>query len=189
MEEPIGAGATAGRPPQPTTPPVPVFLDESGRRRRIVRWAGAAVGVLFLGYIGLVAASFTRAPFVRQLALPGIGSPAPGNGANPRPPQLGTGAVAIPQPDLSVTIPASPATTAPAARTATPSGGTATTATTSVITTATTEPGSTPTTATGGAPVTSPATTTTTARGNGRATGRSTTTTTASTSTTRHGRP
>lgn len=164
--------------------PRPVFLDETGRRRRAVRRTGTAVGAVFLVYIAALVASFARAPFVRQLSLPGGGSPVLGPSSHP--PALGDNARTSPAPDLRLTVP--PTTTTPTtaggsgrgpsssgATTPPLAGRTATTAASTPRTTA--APGASGTTTTVVAPVTTapPATTTTTAHGGGRS-GRTTTT-------------
>jgi hypothetical protein len=62
--------------------PGPVFVDESGRRRRIVRMAGIAVAVLALLYVCLVGVSLFVSPGILSLRLPGVGSLLP-NAAAP----------------------------------------------------------------------------------------------------------
>jgi len=63
----------------------PVFMDRTGRRRRLARWLGAwLAGLLTLGLAALVAALFGAAP----LTLPGL----PQGGA-----ATDTGRAAVPQ--------------------------------------------------------------------------------------------
>ena len=69
----------AGRPNRPAEPrrqrpvPPPVFVDDSGRRRRAGRLLGAGLAALVLCYVGVVGLTFSGAPLVGRLAPPGIG--------------------------------------------------------------------------------------------------------------------
>ena len=57
-------GVTAG--------PAPVFVDDSGRRRRAGRWIGGGLGALVLGYVALVGMTFAGVPLAGRLAPPGV---------------------------------------------------------------------------------------------------------------------
>lgn len=65
------------RPRQPATahrpPPVPIFVDDSGRRRRAARLVGSALAVAVLGYVVLISLSLAGVPLVGHLAPPGLG--------------------------------------------------------------------------------------------------------------------
>jgi hypothetical protein len=71
--------SAAGRPNRPAEPrrhrpiPPPVFVDDSGRRRRAGRLLGACLASLVLCYVGVVGLTFSGAPLVGRLAPPGIG--------------------------------------------------------------------------------------------------------------------
>jgi hypothetical protein len=52
--------------------PIPVFVDDSGRRRRAGRLLGGLLGALVLGYVAVVALTFAGAPLVGRLAPPGV---------------------------------------------------------------------------------------------------------------------
>lgn len=76
--------------------PPPVFVDESGRRRRIGQMLGVSLGTLVLGYVVVVALTFGGAPVVGSFAPPGLGDlsrPAGDDG-----PGVGTGAQVSPLP-------------------------------------------------------------------------------------------
>jgi hypothetical protein len=62
---------TATRPARPA--PIPVFVDESGRRRRVGRVVGGCLGTLVLGYVAVAALTFAGAPLVGRIAPPGLG--------------------------------------------------------------------------------------------------------------------
>jgi hypothetical protein len=62
---------TPGRRRRPVPPPV--FVDDSGRRRRAGRLVGACLAALVLGYVAVVGLTFSGAPLVGSLAPPGIG--------------------------------------------------------------------------------------------------------------------
>lgn len=53
--------------------PVPVFVDDTGRRRRLTRRVGRLLLIGFTAYIGLVAMGFARDPRLGPLHLPTIG--------------------------------------------------------------------------------------------------------------------
>lgn len=65
---------------------MPVFVDDSGRRHRIVRAFGWAVAVVVVLYLGLLGVSLVGSPDVVPLSLPAIGHLLPGPGA----PLIGT---------------------------------------------------------------------------------------------------
>jgi hypothetical protein len=54
------------------TSSTPVFVDDSGRRRRAGRVIGACLGALAFGYAAVVALTFAGAPVVGTLAPPGV---------------------------------------------------------------------------------------------------------------------
>ncbi len=58
------------RPPVPA--PTPVFVDDSGRRRRAGRLLGIGLGALVLAYVTVVGLTFAGAPVVGRLAPPGV---------------------------------------------------------------------------------------------------------------------
>lgn len=55
--------------------PAPVFVDDTGRRRRLTRRVGRVLLVGFTAYIGLVMMGFARDPRLGPLHLPTIGLP------------------------------------------------------------------------------------------------------------------
>lgn len=65
----------------PASPASPVFVDDSGRRHRIVRAFGWAVAVVVVLYLGLLGVSLVGSPNVLPLSLPAIGHLLPGPGA------------------------------------------------------------------------------------------------------------
>jgi hypothetical protein len=67
---PSGPDGPAGGRPGPV--PVPVFVDDSGRRRRAGRWIGAAVGALVVGYVAVLVMAFAGVPLTGPLAPPGV---------------------------------------------------------------------------------------------------------------------
>ncbi len=76
--------------------PLPVFVDESGRRRRVGQMLGVSLGTLVLGYVVVVALTFGGAPVVGSFAPPGLGDlsrPAGDDG-----PGVGSGAQVSPLP-------------------------------------------------------------------------------------------
>jgi hypothetical protein len=76
--------------------PLPVFVDESGRRRRVGQMLGVSLGTLVLGYVVVVALTFGGAPGVGSFAPPGLGDlsrPAGDDG-----PGVGSGAQVSPLP-------------------------------------------------------------------------------------------
>jgi hypothetical protein len=56
---------------QPTRA-VPVFVDDSGRRRRLARVAGGAICLVVCAYLALVGLTLTGAPGTRHLSPPGL---------------------------------------------------------------------------------------------------------------------
>lgn len=54
----------------------PVFVDDAGRRARLVRVVGVVAGLLVLGFIAMVGASLFGASWVPKLSL-GVAAPAP----------------------------------------------------------------------------------------------------------------
>ncbi|MEU5768442.1 hypothetical protein ABZ782_21250 [Streptomyces asoensis] len=75
---PAAAGAPGGRPESPDGTGSPVFVDESGRRSRRLRWLGAAIGVLCSVYALVIVATLVSgnsgAPW---LPLPGLDGDTP----------------------------------------------------------------------------------------------------------------
>ena len=122
---------TLRRSPEPE--PLPVFVDESGRRRRVGQLLGVSLGTLVLGYVVVVALTFGGAPVVGSFAPPGLGDlsrPAGDDG-----PGVGSGAQVSPLPTAGAPA-AAPAVggaatpgQAPAADDADPPDSSATTAT------------------------------------------------------------
>jgi len=113
--------------------PLPVFVDESGRRRRVGQLLGVSVGTLVLGYLVAVALTFAGTPVVGSYAPLGLGDlsrPAGDDG-----PGVGSGAQVSPLPTAGAPA-AAPAVggaatpgQAPAADDADPPDSSATTAT------------------------------------------------------------
>lgn len=64
------AGASTPRPARHQPRP-PVFVDDSGRRRRAGRWIGGGLGALVLAYVAVVGLTFAGVPLGR-LAPPGV---------------------------------------------------------------------------------------------------------------------
>ena len=56
---------------QPTRA-APVFVDDSGRRRRLARVAGGAICLVVCAYLALVGLTLTGAPGTRHLSPPGL---------------------------------------------------------------------------------------------------------------------
>jgi hypothetical protein len=52
--------------------PPPVFVDDSGRRRRAGRLVGICLATLVLSYVAVVGLTFSGAPLVNRLAPPGV---------------------------------------------------------------------------------------------------------------------
>ena len=52
--------------------PTPVFVDDSGRRRRAGRVLGTGLGLLVVAYVTVVGLTFAGAPLVGRLAPPGV---------------------------------------------------------------------------------------------------------------------
>src|SRR6185437_2998862 len=64
-----------------TAPQSPVFVDDTGRRHRMVRVVGWVVGGLTLSYLALLGVSLVGSPGLVPLSLPAIGSVLPGPSA------------------------------------------------------------------------------------------------------------
>jgi hypothetical protein len=65
--------ARASRPVRSARPePVPVFVDDSGRRRRAGRMVGATLAVAVLTYLVVIGLSVAGVPYVGRLAPPGL---------------------------------------------------------------------------------------------------------------------
>jgi hypothetical protein len=79
-------------------PPLPVFVDESGRRRRVGQTLGVSVGTLVLGYVVVVALTFGGVPMVGWFAPPGLGDLARPAGEDG--PGVGSGAQVSPLPTV-----------------------------------------------------------------------------------------
>jgi hypothetical protein len=62
-------------------PRFPVFVDESGRRRRWLRVVGWVLGSLAAAYVALFAISVVSSPSLLPLTLPGVGRFLPNAGA------------------------------------------------------------------------------------------------------------
>ncbi len=98
----------------PTAPDLglPVFVDETGRRWRRLRWVGRAAAACILAYLFLLGASFARAPWAPHLTLPGLGpvlaEPGPGASAD-----LGGDSQNVPAPDLKTTVARPPVASSP----------------------------------------------------------------------------
>src|SRR3954447_12923242 len=73
-------------PPSPQAAPTPVFVDDTGRRHRLVRLIGWTVGGLTLTYLGLLGVSPIGSPGLVPLSLPAIGRVLPDSSA----PHIGT---------------------------------------------------------------------------------------------------
>jgi len=59
----------------------PVFVDDTGRRHRVVRVVGWVIGGLTLAYLALLGVSLVGSPGLVPLSLPAIGSVLPGPSA------------------------------------------------------------------------------------------------------------
>ena len=103
---PVGGRRTADREP------VPVFVDESGRRRHIGQMLGVSVGTLVLGYVVVVALTFGGVPAIGPFTPPGLGDLSRPAGGEP--PGVGAGAQESPIPTAGApgSVPAEGATTA-----------------------------------------------------------------------------
>ena len=73
-------------PPCPQAAQTPVFVDDTGRRHRLVRLVGWVVGGLTLAYLALLGVSLIGSPGLVPLSLPAIGRVLP----DPSAPQIGT---------------------------------------------------------------------------------------------------
>jgi hypothetical protein len=58
--------------PRARPAPPPVFVDDSGRRRRLGRLLGTGLAVLVLCYVAVVGLTFSGAPLVGRLSPPGV---------------------------------------------------------------------------------------------------------------------
>ena len=61
--------------------PTPVFVDDTGRRHRLVRLVGWVVGGLTVAYLALLGISLVASPGLIPLSLPAIGGVLPGPSA------------------------------------------------------------------------------------------------------------
>lgn len=141
--------------PDTATVPTPVFVDDSGRRRRAGRLLAGGVASLAVGYLAVVGLTFAGAPIVGHLAPPGLDQLArpagdegagvgPGQREAPLPPAAGAGEVTG---GTAATAETTPTTRDEAATVPTPP--TPTTTTPATTTTAAAPPGQ-------GAPTTVP---------------------------------
>src|SRR3954470_14875918 len=97
-------------PPSPQAAPTPVFVDDTGRRHRLVRLIGWTVGGLTLAYLGLLGVSLIGSPGLVPLSLPAIGRVLP----NPSAPQIGAPTKFVRGgPDQSAVVEQAPAPGAP----------------------------------------------------------------------------
>jgi hypothetical protein len=140
----------------------PVFVDDSGRRRRAARVVGASAGLVASVYVAFVGLTFAGVPGLGEVGAPGLASltqPAGDQADVGRDPveQAVPAAVAQPAADAS-------ATGQPAAATVPIDGATQATPTSAPGSATTTSPTTPPTTAPSAA---TPSTTSTTLRGNG----------------------
>lgn len=116
----------------------PVFVDDSGKRRRVVRAVGSTLGILAFTYVGFVGLTFAGAPGLGQLDAPGLGQL-----TNPSGDQADVGADPVEQPvpaavapdGDTVQAPADPTPTSAPAEPPTTAATPATTATTAPTTT------------------------------------------------------
>src|SRR3954447_5819835 len=67
--------------PCPQAARIPVFVDDTGRRHRVVRVVGWVGGGLTLAYLALLGVSLVGSPGLVPLSLPTIGSVLPGPSA------------------------------------------------------------------------------------------------------------
>lgn len=74
--------------------PTPVFVDDSGRRHRLVRLVGWVVGGLTLAYLALLGVSLVGSPGLVPLSLPALGGILPG----PSAPQIADATKAVHRP-------------------------------------------------------------------------------------------
>src|SRR3954447_26161471 len=74
------------QPPSPQAAPIPVFVDDTGRRHRLVRLGGWVVGGVTVAYLSLLGISLVGSPGLLPLSLPAIGRILPDGSA----PQIGT---------------------------------------------------------------------------------------------------
>ena len=79
--DPEAPDPDAADPAQPGDLPSPVFVDPSGRRRRLVQVVGWTLSALSVAYLALFVVSLISSPGLLPLSLPGIGRILPGAGA------------------------------------------------------------------------------------------------------------
>src|SRR3954453_22913653 len=72
--------------PSPQAAPIPVFVDDTGRRQRLVRLVGWVVGGVTVAYLALLGISLVGSPGLLPLSLPAIGRILPEGSA----PEIGT---------------------------------------------------------------------------------------------------
>src|SRR3954452_12145978 len=97
-------------PPSPQAAPTPVFVDDTGRRHRLVRLIGWTAGGLTLAYLALLGVSLIGSPGLVPLSLPAIGRVLPDSSA----PHIGAATKFVRGgPDQSVIVEQSPAPGAP----------------------------------------------------------------------------
>jgi len=72
---------TAGPDPVRDAHRFPIFVDDSGRRRRWLRWTGWLIGALASAYLALFVLSVVSSPGLLPLSLPGVGRLLPNAGA------------------------------------------------------------------------------------------------------------
>ena len=58
--------------PRVRAAPPPVFVDDSGRRRRAGRIVGSGLAIVVFAYIGVVGLTFSGVPLIGRLAPPGV---------------------------------------------------------------------------------------------------------------------
>lgn len=68
------AEARARRSAGPRRQQRPVFVDDSGRRRRAARAVGASTGLLAFAYVLFVGLTFSGVPGLDEVGAPGLGS-------------------------------------------------------------------------------------------------------------------
>src|SRR3954469_19603858 len=75
------------QPPSPQAAPIPVFVDDTGRRHRLVRLVGWIVGGLTVAYLALLGISLVGSPRLPPLSLRASGRFLPDGPA----PEIGPG--------------------------------------------------------------------------------------------------
>jgi len=103
---------TVGPDPAPDEARFPVFVDDTGRRHRRLRWTGWLVGALAAAYVALFAVSIASSPGLLPLSIPGVGRLLP-NSSAPDIPVAGHGKQHPAQVVSSVTPTPTPVATAP----------------------------------------------------------------------------